>query len=52
MEEELKKVFFSLSKDIDEVSREVKFEIIEYMLKIYKAIYHDKERSTAESIGN
>ena len=48
--EELKKVFFRLGEKLKEAPLELQFEIIDYMLKIYKAIYPEGEKDAARKL--
>ena len=48
--EELKKVFFRLSENLQKAPWDIKFEIIDCMLKIYKAIYPEGEKDAARKL--
>ena len=50
--EELKKVFFRLGENLQKAPWDIKFEIIDCMLKIYKAISPESEKDAAKNTGN
>ena len=50
--EELKKVFFRLGESLQRAPWELQIEIVDLMLKIYKAIYPEGEKNADKNTGN
>ena len=50
--EELKKVFLRLGENLQKAPWDIKFEIIDCMLKIYKAISPESEKDAVKNTGN
>ena len=50
--EGLKKVFFLLEENLQRAPWDIKLEIADCMLRIYKAIYPEGEKNAAKNTGN
>lgn len=50
--EELKRVFLLLGENLQKAPWDIKFEIVDCMLKIYKAISPESEKDAAKNTGN
>ena len=50
--EELKRVFLLLGENLQKAPWDTKFEIVDCMLKIYKAISPESEKDAAKNTGN
>ena len=50
--EVLKKVFSRLGENLQKAPWDIKFEIVDCMLKIYKAISPESEKDAAKNTGN
>lgn len=48
--EELKKVFLRLGENLQKAPWDIKFEIVDYMLRIYKDIYPEGEKNAARKL--